>query len=110
MSINETIKRALDKLAPVRADTYTGAEEVYFTFGYTSIPTDYGDDEPSHERFLLNVHLFAPIGHNTVKLRREVKKALADAGATWPTMENASDKDGQHLIFECEIAQAVGVE
>lgn len=110
MSINETIKGALDKLAPVRADTYTGNEEVYFTFGYTSIPADYGDDEPSHERFLLNIHLFAPTGYNTVKLRRETKRALAGAGTTWPTMENASDKDGQHLIFECEMAQAVGVE
>lgn len=110
MSINETIKGALDRLAPVRADTYTGDEEVYFTFGYTSVPTAHADDEPTFERFLLSIHLFAPTGYNTVKLRREAKTALSDAGTTWPSMVNASDKDGQHLVFECEMAQAVGVE
>lgn len=110
MSINETIKDALDGLAPVKADTYTGKEEVYLTFGYTSVPAAHADDEPTHERFLISIHLFAPTGHNTVELRRKVKKALANAGTTWPSMENASDKDGQHLVFECEMAQAVGVE
>ncbi len=110
MSISEIVKGALGPVAPVRADTYTGNEEVYLTFGYTSIPADFADDEPAHERFLLNVNLFAPTGYNTVALRRKVKRALADAGATWPTLENLSGKEGQHLVFECEMAQAVGVE
>ena len=110
MSINATLTAALRPVGPVHADTYEGPEEVYLTFNYNSIPTDYGDDEPSHERFLVQAPLFAPIGYNTVALRRAVKKALHGAGATWPSMENASDKDGQHLVFECEMVEAVGVE
>ncbi len=109
MSINKTLKAALGHVAPVRADAYEGGEEVYITFGYTSIPADFGDDEPSHERFLISVHLFAPTGRNTVSLRRAIKEALAGVGTTWPTMTNATDKDGQHLVFECEMAEAVGV-
>lgn len=110
MSINSTLKAALDPVAPAEADTYEGGEAVYITFGYTSIPADFGDDEPTHERFLVHVHLFAPTGYNTLAQRRGIKKALAAAGATWPSCENASDKDGQHHIFECELAAAAGVE
>ncbi len=110
MSVNETIVSVLRPIAPVRADTYQGDEEVYITLGYTSIPADFGDDQPAHERFLVSVHLFAPTGRNTVAARRAIKKALWEAGATWPTMTNVSDKEGQHLVFECEMARAVGVE
>lgn len=110
MSINSTIKAALEPVAPVEADAYEGGEAVYITFGYASIPEDYGDDEPSHERFLVTVHLYAPIGYNTISKRRAIKRALHEAGATWPLYENASDKDGQHHVFECELAEAAGVE
>lgn len=110
MSINSTLKAALDPIAPAQADTYEGRAGTYITFGYSSIPADYGDDEPEHEIFLVSVHLFAPTGENTISKRRAIKKALAAAGMTWPSYTNASDKEGQHHVFECEIAQAAGVE
>lgn len=110
MSINSTIKAALDPIAPAEADVYEGAAAVYITFGYNSLGADFGDDEPSHERFLVQVHLYAPNGYNTISKRRDIKKALAAAGATWPIYENASDKDGQHHVFECELIEAAGVE
>lgn len=110
MSINSTLKAALEAVAPAEADTYEGDAAVYITFGYTSLPADFGDDEPVHERFLVHVHLYAPTGYNSIDERRKIKRALSSAGATWPTMENASDKEGQHLVFECELAAAAGVE
>lgn len=110
MSINSTLKAALEPVAPAEADTYEGDAAVYITFGYSSIPEDFGDNEPAHERFLVNVHLFTPTGYNSLEKRRAIKKALHAAGATWPSYTNASDKDGQHHVFECEIAEAVGVE
>lgn len=110
MSINSTLKAALAPVAPVEADTYEGDEAVYITFGYNSIPDDFGDDEPSHERFLVTVHLYAPTGYNTLTKRRAIKRALSDAGATWPAYENASDKDGQHHVFECELIAQTGGE
>jgi H2-forming N5,N10-methylenetetrahydromethanopterin dehydrogenase-like enzyme len=78
--------------------------------GYVSVPTDYGDDDPAHEVFMISVHLFAPLGKDTVKMRQEIKRRLHEAGTTWPTCTNASDKEGQHHVFECEIAQEVGAE
>lgn len=110
MSINSTLKAALEPVAPAEADVYEGKARVYITFGYSSVPADFGDDEPSHERFLVHAHLFAPVGENTLSKRRAIKKALAAAGTTWPSYENASDKNGQHHVFECEIADAAGVE
>lgn len=110
MSINSTLKAALEPIAPVEADTYQGSKGTYITIGYNSVAADYGDDEPDHEVFLVSVHLFAPTGENTIAKRRAIKKALVAAGMTWPTYTNSSDKDGQHHVFECETAQAVGVE
>ncbi len=110
MNINQTLRAALDPIAPAEADAYEGKKSVYITFNYDTIPTNYGDDEPEHERVSIQVHLYAPLGFDTVDKRRAIKKALASAGMTWPTYTNASDKDGQHHVFECETAQEVGAE
>lgn len=110
MSINSTLKAALKSIAPAEADTYEGDAAVYITFNYNSVPADFGDDEPSHERFLAQIHLWAPTSYNSLAKRKAVKMALSAAGATWPSYTNASDKEGQHHVFECELVQAAGVE
>lgn len=115
MSVSNILKATLNPIAPTEADVYEGKEAVYITFNYNSLPADFGDDEPAHERFLIQVHLWAPAGYNTLAKRRAIKKALS-AVATWPSYTNASGttgnkKDvGQHHVFECELAQAAGVE
>ena len=110
MSIDETLRAVLDPIAPAEADAYEGKEGVYITFNYHTVPTNYGDDEPGHERVSIQVHLFAPLGHDVLAERRAVKKALAAAGFTYPAYTTASDKDGQHHVFECETAQEAGAE
>lgn len=110
MSVNSLIKAALDPVAPVEADTYEDTAATYITFGYVSSPADFGDDEPDHEIFSISVHLFAPTGEDTIDKRRAIKKALAAAGTTWPAYSNASDKDGQHHVFECQLVREVGAE
>ena len=110
MNINQTLKDAMDPIAPTEADAYEGKKSVYITFNYGTTPVNFGDDEPEHERVSIQVHLYAPLGFDTVKKRREIKKAIVSAGMTWPTYTNASDKDGQHHVFECEAVQEVGAE
>ena len=92
------------------ADAYEGYTKEYLTFGYNSIPADYGDDEPAHERILIQVHYFAPQGVNTLAKRRRIKAALRGAGMTWPACTNASDGNGQHFVFECECGVGLGGE
>lgn len=110
MTVNALLKTALEPVAPVEADTYEGPKAVYITFGYNSLGADHGDDEPGHELFLVTVHLYAPAGMDTIERRRAIKKALSAAGTTWPSYTNASDKEGQHHIFECNLAREVGAE
>lgn len=109
MSINSRIATALDGLtrSPAAADTYKGREAEYIVFNYTTIPSDFGDDDAGHYRVLVQVHLYAPPEENTVRLRREISRRLVSAGFTRPSVVPASDKDGQHYIFECEDAEGV---
>lgn len=48
--------------------------------------------------------------YGPIEKRRAIKKALAAAGTTWPSYTNASDKEGQHHVFECQLARGVGAE
>lgn len=116
MSINETIISAVVPIVPVcvpdlyQPEVGEQTAEIYCTFNYNTIPDNFGDDEPEHERVLIQVHLYAPLGFDTIEKRRAIPKALASAGMTWPTYTNASDKDGQHHVFECETVREVGAE
>lgn len=105
MNINRILTTALNPIAPTEADAYEGRKGVYITFNYDTVPDNFGDDEPEQERVSIQVHLYAPLGLDTLKKRQAVKKALHGAGFTWPRHTNASDKDGQHHVFECETAR-----
>lgn len=104
VSVESTIKGALESLGKVYPNNYDGADEVYFVFNHNTMPDDFGDNKPNHERALVQVHLFCPHKFNSIKLRKDTKKALVNAGLTYPYMTNASDSEGQHWVMECEIA------
>ena len=110
MSLNSTLKTALESIAPTAPDVYLGDETTYIIFNYNSIPADFGNDAPAHERYLVQVHLYCPHSVNSLSMRRSIKTALTGAGFTWPAYENASDEEGQHHVFECEIAQEAGAD
>ena len=84
--------------------------KTYFAFNYTVIPVDFGDDAPWHERFLVQVHFFCPLNVNITALKTSVCRALFAAGFTWPSIMNASDENGRHIVFECEIAEGVDAD
>lgn len=108
MSINKIIKQAIEPIIPVCVpEFYGGDDDVYTTFNISTIGDDFGDDAPAHEVNFVQVHLFAPFGFNTVDCRKKIKRALFDAGLTWPSVEDATDGDGQHFVFEGEIATGV---
>lgn len=109
MTVDQKIRTALLPLGyPVENAVYQGTEKTYFTFQYTTITTDFADDTPGHERYLISVSLVAPLNNSTIsKLIRRTKKALFAAGFTWPETFNNSDDDGRNIIFECETAEGV---
>lgn len=109
MSVNARLIEALRGLTPATpaADTYKGREALYIVFNYTTVPSDFGDDDAGHYRVLVQVHLYAPHEKNTVELRRSITGRLVSAGFTRPSITPASDANGQHYVFECEDAEAV---
>lgn len=108
--INARLVEALKPIAPTVGDQYEGDADTYIVFNYNSVPSDFGDDEPGHEVFSVQVHFYCPGGANNLSQRCRIKTALTAAGFTAPSYVNASDKDGQHHVFECQLAQAPGVD
>ena len=107
MTINERIIAALNYGDPVKPNIYTGTADRYFTFNYNTIPDDFADDAPGHERYFIQVHFVCPLNYDSVSRRAEIKTKLFAAGFTWPNVTDATDEDGQHWIFECEYAEGV---
>ena len=81
--------------------TETPADK-YCIFNYTEMPDDFGDDAPGAMRYLCQLHYYAPLGVNTISTRKELRRALHGAGFTYPSVDNATDGDAQHFIFEFE--------
>lgn len=109
MSIDEELQTTLMTLGvPVKNAVFLGddegapCEKEYITFNYSTIGEDYADDAPQYEKYLVQVHIFAPLKVNTTKRVRAAKRALAAADYTWPETINASDSHGRHIVLECE--------
>ena len=107
MSVESKIITALNPLGySVYPQSYNGTDTIYYVFNLGTIPDDFGDNKPRHERALIQVHLFCPFTFNSVTLRKNTKKHLSNAGFVYPYMTDASDENGQHWVFECEIAES----
>jgi len=108
MSVDAKLKKALAVFGdPVANAVYYGEAKRYYVFNYSTMGAGYADDEPTCERYMIQVHLFAPLSENITKRVKETKKALNAAGFTWPSTENASDEDSRHIVFECEAAEGM---
>jgi hypothetical protein len=108
-SIDSRIVDALSEFGlEIERSVYTGQNKKYFVFNYTTIPDDFSDDMPEHERYLIQVHLFAPpVEKNINAMVKSVKNALYKAGFIFPETVDESDSDGRHIIFETEDAEEI---
>lgn len=108
MSIDTRLRNALLPFnLPVESSVYTGKAEKYLTFNYSTIPISFGDDEPERERYLIQVHLFAPLDDNINSLVRQIKTALFEADCLYPETINADDANNRHIVFETEAVDEV---
>ena len=112
MSVEKRIRDALLPFGdPVeKSFLYAAAADLpgqYYTFSASSRGDDFGDDAPGCEVWTVNVHFFAPLEGDFSRRREQTKRALHRAGFTWPRCIDAGDEEGQHLVFECEIAEEV---
>ena len=108
MSVAEDIRAAVAFTGyPCAQNVYKGEAQEYFVFNLTVLPVDFADDEPQHERYLVMLHLYCPPKQDTTELRKNIKLAVQSAGFCYPSEENASDEQRQHIVFEFEDARGV---
>lgn len=86
---------------------YTGSASAYLVMNHSTLPTHFADDEPEDERLLVQLHLYCPTKQNTVQLRADIKRAIHEAGFSYPSTVDATDETGQHVVFEFEGLGAV---
>ena len=106
--IDTTIRTALAPLGlPVEPNDYDGEEREYISFVYSELGVIYADGKPDAIRYLVSIHWYLPRGKNPEIGKNRIRNLLLDAGATWPNIVNASDKEGQHYAFSCEMTGEV---
>jgi len=111
MGIDEIIQSAVTPIVPRCAPKqYSGKDLEYCVYHYTELPDDFGDDEPQAIRYTVQLHWFFPwrpgisADAGIVGKKQKLRRALADAGFTWPTVTPAGDEEWEHYVFECEYA------
>lgn len=110
MSIDKVLNTALTSTSlPAYPNVYTGSLLEYLTWNYTEIPVVFADSLPHAARYLVQVHYYLPPKADPNPIKQQLRLALTGAGCTWPSITNASDKEGQHYVFECEYADGGGL-
>ena len=106
--IDTRIRTALAPLGlPVEPNEYEGEAMEYLSYRYSELGAVHADGDPNAIRYILDLHWYLPRGQNPENGKNRIRHLLHAAGTTWPNIVNASDKESQHYVFECEIADAV---
>ena len=83
MNVNALLVDTLDSLLPTADGVYKGTATEYIVFNYTELPADFADDDAAHYRYLVQVHLYAPLEKN-MPLFIGTRKRTARARAKRP--------------------------
>ena len=114
MTVNERIIQALSPFGlKVVPDFYGEGDEEYFTFNYADDrAVNFADNKPINVIAYMQIHYFCPVKKDYLHLKREVRKALLEAGFTYPSVTDAtvSGDDERHLVFECSIENEYEIE
>ncbi len=107
MTINEKIKNALEGFElPVTTDFFGGGEEEYVTFNYADDrAVAFADDAPILAEADMQIHYFLPADKNYLEAKKGMRKALFEAGFTYPEVAEFVEPDSnvRHIVFECKI-------
>ena len=102
MSLEERIWEAVTPIVPeFAADVYTGDADSYCVLNATEMPEGFGDDRPRAIRYLAQLHWYFPLRTDPRSTKRALREAIGGLrGCTWPTVTDATDQAGGHLVLE----------
>lgn len=108
--VSEALTDALETVYPdsVYPETYVGTATEYVVWNYSVINEVWAESVPQAARYLVQVHLYSPRGKDPTAAILALEQALSAAGFTWPARTDASDKEGQHHVLECEYCDGGG--
>jgi hypothetical protein len=108
MNLDERIRTALSGICDVIVpQVYTGDAQEYIVFNHSEYPLEFADDAPQTVGYSIQVHLFMPLKVNPNAKKDSIKNALFSAGFTYPSIQDVTDEDGQHYVFECTYNEAL---
>ena len=103
MTVNELLIAAITPLVPVcKPDSYEGTASEYCVFRYDESPEVFSDGHPDVILSPVILEWYLPVGVNPIKKKRQICRAIFEAGFTYPYVTNASDGGYQHYVFEFE--------
>lgn len=106
--IDTTIRTALAPLGlPVCPHDYEGDELEYIAYVYSELGALHANGAAQAIRYLVTLSWYLPRDRNPNQGKARIRQLLQAAGATTPNIVDASDKDGQHYVFEFEMTGAV---
>ena len=113
-NLNKKIVSALSSFKlPIAETIYEGSASSYFVYSITyDVAGDTGDDEPQAYVATVQVHYVCGLHDSYASMKKQIRKALVDAGFTAPEVTDMSDaKDKfRRLVFECEIINDYDLE
>lgn len=108
--MNQKIYKAMGCFGiPVTPDFFGGGEEEYITFNYADDrATAFADDEPLLVEADMQIHYFLPAKKSYLEAKKQMRRALFEAGFTYPEVTEFVEPDGRgggtrHIVFECRI-------
>ena len=109
MSLVERIKAAVTPIVPeFAADAYTGDADSYCVFNATEMPDSFGNNRPRAIRYLAQLHWYFPLRTDTRVTKRALRAAIGGLrSCTWPTVTDATDREGGHLVFEFDAIEGI---
>ena len=108
MNLDERIRTALDGVCDVIVpQVYTGTATEYIVFNYSEYPLVFADDAPQSIGYSVQIHLFVPLKVNPNTKKESIKTALFSAGFTYPSIQDVTDEDGQHYVFEVAYSEVI---
>lgn len=119
MSNAKLVKDTLEALGyPAFHGLTTTNKRVYFIYYFMTEPADHADDRPLSETTYAQIHLFCKEDFDPLELIEQTKRALFNAGYTWPEVETLATgntgygeaNDMRHFFIECEKNDFISVE
>lgn len=104
MDLDAYVRGVVTPIVPVcLPEDYEGEEPEYCSFSIRERGGAFGDDAADALVCELMLHWYLPPHQDPNARKRQIRRALQEAGFTAPVVTNASDEDGGHFVFECEI-------